>query len=176
MPPSRPSRWWICSEKCKGTFKAVPGRAQAWQGNGMRLRRKAREIALQVLYQLDVLRIEPKEGDRSLLEYISAPQSEARAFASELVEGTWAHRDEIDLLISTCSENWSLERMARVDRNILRLAVYELLYSQGHPPQGGSQRSHRSRQRIRLRKFGFLHQRHPGCPVRETAERSCRSS
>jgi len=100
----------------------------------MRLRRKAREIALQVLYQLDVLRIEPREAIELFWVHFNAP-AEARGFASELVEGTWAHRDEIDLLISTCSENWSLERMARVDRNILRLAVYELLYSQGIPPK-----------------------------------------
>ncbi len=100
----------------------------------MRLRRKAREIALQVLYQLDVLRIDPKEGIDLFWRHFSAP-SEARSFASELIEGTWAHRDEIDQLISTCSENWSLERMARVDRNILRLAVYELLYGQGIPPK-----------------------------------------
>jgi len=64
-----------------------------------------------------------------------ASPAEAREFASELVEGTWAHREEIDQLISTCSENWSLERMARVDRNILRLAVYELLHGQGIPPK-----------------------------------------
>jgi N utilization substance protein B len=100
----------------------------------MRLRRKAREIALQVLYQLDVLRIDPREALDLFWGHFSAP-ADAREFASELVEGTWDHRDEIDQLISTCSENWSLERMARVDRNILRLAVYELLYSQGIPPK-----------------------------------------
>jgi N utilization substance protein B len=100
----------------------------------MRLRRKAREIALQVLYQLDVLRIEPREAIELFWLHFNAP-AEAREFASELVEGTWAHRDEIDQMISTCSENWSLERMARVDRNILRLAVYELLHGQGIPPK-----------------------------------------
>ncbi|NTV53951.1 MAG: transcription antitermination factor NusB [Syntrophaceae bacterium] len=100
----------------------------------MRLRRKAREIALQVLYQLDVLRIEPREALELFWLHFSAA-AEAREFASELVEGTWAHRDAIDQLISTCSENWTLERMARVDRNILRLAVYELLYGQGIPPK-----------------------------------------
>jgi len=98
----------------------------------MRLRRKAREIALQVLYQLDVLRIDPEEAIELFWGHFSAP-AEARGFATELVEGTWAHRDAIDRLISTCSENWSLERMARVDRNILRLAVSELLYGQGIP-------------------------------------------
>ena len=100
----------------------------------MRLRRKAREIALQVLYQLDVLKIDSKEGIDLFWEHFSAPD-DAREFASELIEGTWSRRDEIDRLISTCSENWSLERMARVDRNILRLAVYELLYGQGIPPK-----------------------------------------
>ena len=100
----------------------------------MRLRRKAREIALQVLYQIDVLRIEPREAIELFWVHFNAP-AEARGFATELVGGTWAHREEIDQLISTCSENWSLERMARVDRNILRLAVYELLHGQGIPPK-----------------------------------------
>mgnify|MGYP000300301886 CR=1 FL=1 len=100
----------------------------------MRLRRKAREIALQVLYQLDVLRIEPREAIELFWVHFNAP-AEAREFASELVEGTWAHRDAIDQLISTCSENWTLERMARVDRNILRLAVYELLFDSDTPPK-----------------------------------------
>ena len=99
----------------------------------MRLRRKAREIALQVLYQLDVLRIEPREALELFWLHFSAA-AEAREFASELVEGTWAHRDAIDQLISTCSENWTLERMAIVDRNVLRMAAYEILYRKDIPP------------------------------------------
>jgi len=60
---------------------------------------------------------------------------EARKYSTELIEGTCSHREEIDRLICSCSENWSLERMARVDRNILRLAVYELLYCPNVPPK-----------------------------------------
>jgi N utilization substance protein B len=52
----------------------------------------------------------------------------ARAFARELLEGTLGHLTEVDALISEHAERWRLERMAMVDRNVLRLAVYELLY------------------------------------------------
>lgn len=100
----------------------------------MRRRRKAREIALQVLYQLDVLNIDVKEAVDLFWQNFDAPE-EARDFSSELIEGTWKHRQEIDNLIVNCSENWSLDRMARVDRNILRLAVYELIYCQEVPPK-----------------------------------------
>ncbi len=100
----------------------------------MRRRRKAREIALQVLYQIDVLRIDAGEAVSLFWDNFSAPE-EARPYSTELVEGTCRHREEIDRLISSCSENWSLERMARVDRNILRLAVYELLYCRHVPPK-----------------------------------------
>jgi N utilization substance protein B len=100
----------------------------------MRRRRKAREIALQVLYQIDVLNIDAGEAVGLFWSHFSAPE-EARQYSTELVEGTCGHREEIDRLISSCSENWSLERMARVDRNILRLAVYELLYCRHVPPK-----------------------------------------
>ena len=66
--------------------------------------------------------------------HFSAPE-DARDYATELVEGTCARMDEIDRLIVSCSENWTLERMARVDRNILRLAVYELTYGRNIPPK-----------------------------------------
>jgi N utilization substance protein B len=100
----------------------------------MRRRRKAREIALQVLYQIDVLNIDAGKAVDLFWSNFSAPE-EARKYSTELIEGTCSHRQEIDRLISSCSENWSLERMARVDRNILRLAVYELLYCRNVPPK-----------------------------------------
>ena len=100
----------------------------------MRRRRKAREIALQVLYQIDVLNIDTGEALDLFWSNFSGPE-EARKYSTELIEGTCRHREEIDRLICSCSENWSLERMARVDRNILRLAVYELLYCRNVPPK-----------------------------------------
>jgi N utilization substance protein B len=95
-------------------------------------RRKAREIALQVLYQIDVSKIDVKEATHLFWSSFKAPEK-AREFSSVLIEGAWSHREEIDRLINSCSENWSLERMAKVDKNILRMATYELLYCRDIP-------------------------------------------
>ena len=95
-------------------------------------RRKAREIALQVLYQIDVLKVDAKEAIQLFWSNFEVSE-EASEFSVELIEGTWNHREEIDKLIDGCSENWSLGRMAKVDRNILRMATYELLYCHDIP-------------------------------------------
>ncbi len=100
----------------------------------MHQRRKAREVALQVLYELDVLEIDAKEGMELFWSHFDAPE-EARSFASLLVEGAWKERKQIDDLISGCSENWTISRMSRVDKNILRMAVYELLHCPDIPPK-----------------------------------------
>jgi N utilization substance protein B len=59
---------------------------------------------------------------------------EVRAFAQELVRGTWDHRAEIDALLEQATEHWQLQRLAAVDRNILRFATYEILYREDIPP------------------------------------------
>jgi len=100
----------------------------------MHQRRKAREIALQVLYELDVLEINAKEGMELFWKNFDAPE-EARPFASILIEGTWDNSEQIDALISTCSENWTISRMSIVDKSILRMAVYELLHFSDIPPK-----------------------------------------
>jgi N utilization substance protein B len=98
-------------------------------------RREGRELALQALYSKDLVpqdagatlkRIMESfgEGDEPTLEI----QSKAYAFASELVNGVVANLAAIDECIAAKSKHWSMSRMARVDLNILRLAVYELLY------------------------------------------------
>jgi N utilization substance protein B len=97
-------------------------------------RRKAREVALQVLYEMDVLQIGPGEAVELFWKNFDAPE-EARAFSSDLVLGTTTYLEEIDGLIIGCSDHWSLDRMSRVDRNILRMAVYELLYCRDIPPK-----------------------------------------
>jgi N utilization substance protein B len=101
-------------------------------------RRRAREVALQVLYQLDVQeQLAPAQAVALFWEcFGTAPDKEARfaelpdeshrAFAELLVTGVHQHLAEIDALIGQASRNWRLERMARVDRNLLRLAVFEL--------------------------------------------------
>jgi transcription antitermination protein NusB len=100
-------------------------------------RHRAREAALQMLYQWEVGRCSVHEVTRtywSIDRPGQAPLPEAlQAFASDLVRGTVDHVQEIDPIISESAEHWRLERMAAVDRLILRLAVYEFLYSSETP-------------------------------------------
>ena len=99
----------------------------------MRNRTKAREFALQVLYQVDIRR---GECVPILEEFWGAhqPTADIKTFATELVEGTVAHAKEIDRLITAHANNWDLKRMAVVDRNILRLGTFELLHRADVPP------------------------------------------
>jgi N utilization substance protein B len=95
-------------------------------------RRKARELALQVLYYLDINHIGP--DDNALHEALTLfyshfpPSGQFKAFFETLVKGVLENRKEIDTLIEKHSKNWKISRMSCVDRNILRLAAFELLY------------------------------------------------
>ena len=90
-------------------------------------RRRARECALQVLYQMDVSGASADDALETFWQSFE-PTEDVRAFTSELVSGVGARRDEVDAEIQKASHHWKLERMARVDRNVLRLAVFELLH------------------------------------------------
>lgn len=97
-------------------------------------RRLARECALQILFQYDFTK---KRPDAESMEEFWAQKNvnpSIKKFAEELFFGTIDNLDYIDNLISSVALNWSLERMAFVDRNILRLATYELLYRRDIPP------------------------------------------
>lgn len=105
-------------------------------------RRQSREIALQMLYQMEMTgEIPPRaielfyqlvtDGEEKIQD-IPAP---VRPFAERLVTGVYAHREEIDRRIVAASENWRLERMSIIDRNILRIAVFEMLYCLEIPPK-----------------------------------------
>ena len=89
-------------------------------------RRKARILALQTLYQVDLAHTDVDES-LELLCQSSEISGDVRSFAEILVKGVFKRAAEIDQLIQSCSDNWRLERMALVDRNILRIAVYELM-------------------------------------------------
>jgi N utilization substance protein B len=89
-------------------------------------RRKGRELALQMLYQWDVTRAPFDEIVEAAASLSSAGEA-AREFARVLAEGAIARVEEIDAIISRQSDAWRLDRMAMVDRNILRVAVYELM-------------------------------------------------
>ena len=97
-------------------------------------RSRCRELALQFLYQADFY------GQRRAAEVTAFWQhfrkgAKAPTYLLELVEGVAAHLEELDALIARHSEHWRLERMAAVDRNLLRLAAYELLYQPQIPPK-----------------------------------------
>ncbi|MCQ4575360.1 MAG: transcription antitermination factor NusB [Candidatus Brocadiales bacterium] len=100
----------------------------------MRKRTRARELALQALYQIDI------RGQDVLDEAVSscisrAEDDEVAGFAAELVKGCRDRISDIDKEVSSVVENWELPRMAVVDRCILRLAVYELLFRDDIPPK-----------------------------------------
>lgn len=95
-------------------------------------RRQAREIALQILYQLDVNPVDPVEA-LELYWRTFSPSLELRDFVERIVKGVSQHRPRIDELIDRYAEHWRLDRMDRVDRNILRMGVFELLYCDDIP-------------------------------------------
>lgn len=96
-------------------------------------RRKSRELALQMLFQWEVGQHAPGKVLATFLPAHKA-DDEVKEFARRLFEGTVAEIDSIDPLVRRHAENWKLERMAAVDRNVLRLAVYELLHHPETPP------------------------------------------
>jgi len=98
-------------------------------------RRQARELAVQFLYQYDV------SGGGDLREAFAAfwptqpdAQTSARGFAEELIRGAVAKQAEVDERIKKYTEHWELSRIAAVDRSILRLAIYEMLFRDDIPP------------------------------------------
>lgn len=90
-------------------------------------RRRAREAALSILYQME---FHPGKLEELLQSFWAddPPIAEVQAFTEELVRGTLEHMEKIDALITQYTEHWSFPRIALVDRNILRLATYELLF------------------------------------------------
>lgn len=94
-------------------------------------RRTARERAMQALYQMDIAGdIDPQTAVANTLE---EEGESSNTFLEQLVIGCAAHKDEIDAMISEHLENWKLDRVGTVDRNILRIAVYELKYMEDIP-------------------------------------------
>ncbi len=91
------------------------------------MRRRAREAALQVLFQLDIGRLSLEDA----LASVAAPDwlPEDWALVEALSKGTQVHLQEIDALIARVAEHWTIERMAAVDRNVLRMAIYELQHT-----------------------------------------------
>jgi len=100
----------------------------------MRKRTQARELALQILYQLDLRGEEILPEIEAYLDQDPSGDAEVRSFAKELLFGYWEQRAPIDQKIEEVAKNWQLRRMAAIDRNILRLATFELLFRDDIPP------------------------------------------
>ena len=101
----------------------------------MRKRTQAREIALQVLYQYEM---NPGPVRELLDNYWGSNQTapdEVKQYTEKIVQGTIEHLKELDELITKAAQNWDLVRMAVIDRNILRFAVFELLFVEEVPPK-----------------------------------------
>lgn len=96
-------------------------------------RRKARESTLQILFQVEFDDTQPEKIIDSFWKNRRATK-EIKEYSQWLVEGITSHREEIDRLIQSVSENWRISRMAIVDRNVLRMAVFELLYEENLVP------------------------------------------
>lgn len=111
----------------------------------MGMRRKGREITLQVLYSLDfpdknssidayaALNHYLEQLDGLCLEESIKPTSSVYEFALELIKNTLLNLDEIDEMIKIQSENWEFNRIALIDKNILRMATYEIVFKRVHP-------------------------------------------
>ncbi len=89
-------------------------------------RRQSRESALQVLYQIDMSGTEPRQA-LGLFWQCFEPPADIREFTTELVEGTYKERTRLDELIAAAADHWRIGRLPKVELNLLRMGVYELL-------------------------------------------------
>ena len=96
-------------------------------------RTKARECAFQMLYQWDITR-EPMDRVATLFWKVRTTTDETRARAEELARGAQRELERLDTAIAGAATNWRFDRIAAVDKNILRIAAYELLKEPDTPP------------------------------------------
>ena len=105
----------------------------------IRRRTRAREIAMQILFQFDLRGAAYAQDLGKSAAEMCADEGQGEAdvqeFALRLVEGTLTHREAIDKRLQSIARNWDLRRMANVDRNVLRMAMYELMFCKDVPPK-----------------------------------------
>ncbi|MBU2540977.1 MAG: transcription antitermination factor NusB [Candidatus Omnitrophica bacterium] len=95
----------------------------------MRKRTKARELALQVLFQIDITGEDPDSALKVFLQNQIRPiEASVSEFCQCLIQGTTSNMKKIDEVVSRYAMNWLIKRMAVIDRNILRMATYEIIY------------------------------------------------
>ncbi len=97
-------------------------------------RTRARQLALQALYQLELRGEEVKDNEvREFLTRAAGGRADRLAYAQSLVDGCWRRRRQLDELIRGALEHWSLDRLAVIDRCVLRLGAYEMLFEPSTP-------------------------------------------
>ncbi len=97
-------------------------------------RRRVRIVSLQVLYEVDSVRRKPVQALERILEAWPLSRN-AQAQARDLIEGVIEHRDQIDEEIGRFAPSWPISQLATVDKNILRIAIYEMVVSRKAPPK-----------------------------------------
>ena len=95
-------------------------------------RRKGRSVAVQILYQLEMNGQELEQNLPVFWEHHSCDDA-VKDFAERIARGVWQHREAIDAVIVETAKNWSLDRIAPIDRSILRAAIYEILHCEDIP-------------------------------------------
>lgn len=99
----------------------------------MGVRRESRKMAMQVLFELEMNRQDPDIALRRLWKDRKAPEG-AKIFTEQLVHGAVTHMEEIDAIIRKYAENWDIKRINPTDKNVMRVAIYEMLYCEDIPP------------------------------------------
>lgn len=101
----------------------------------MRKRTKARDYCLKFLYQSDITKTSADKDIEEFWQNQEEIDSEVKDFSNSLIKGTLENSKEIDQKLASYAANWQLKRMAVVDRNILRMATFELIYLKDIPPK-----------------------------------------
>lgn len=100
----------------------------------MKLRRRARTLVLQALYELDFIDHELNTALEARLQDRPLPEA-AQEFAAKLAKGVQTYRTYLDSIVGDLAPEWPIEQIAAVDRNVLRIAIYELLFEPDIPPK-----------------------------------------
>lgn len=100
----------------------------------MKARRRARAAVLQALYEVDFTNHQPEEAIQARLEEKPLPQS-AVEFAHHLTQNVYQRRSHLDEVVGKLAPEWPIDQIAAIDRNVLRIAVYELLFEPDTPPK-----------------------------------------
>lgn len=98
-------------------------------------RRFSRELVIQFLYLTEMNEGEIENQLKAFWENNTCEEKEVQSFTEDILRDIFNHKEEIDLQLEKCSDNWTLSRMAVIDRNLLRMAASELMYSKTVPPK-----------------------------------------